>query len=566
MLLKFLLNCKMIKSIFIHLLLIVFYFIDMKKTILYISLILFSFSLIAQDKPLRVEIEAKSNSDSYVIIPFGEKGVLLFFQSNDNADKTSNKWYFTLYDTNFKEVWTKEHPVLRNLQFRFFDYSEKNLYLYLETNSQSSSGGNFQVLKIDIDKANILTYNSKIPQRSIISGFKVINDVAMLTGHTLPSRASYCGQSCLSFTLLPFFIGLNINKYQPLLYLYNLTTGNEKIIQDNYPGQAYVENLSTDDKKTDFNVSIKNFIPRRTNAMYIDDFSTDGSKTSSLKLVTNDVNRKLNTAKVASVNENEKILIGTYNNYTKGNLANPAFTGFSENSTGIYFCKVTSDGRQNINFYNFSKFKSFYSSINSKRSLKMLEKAKRLEAKGKEASFDYKLLVHDIIKKDSSYIVIAEVYYPEYHTVYYTTYDSYGRPFTTSYLVFDGYRYTNAIIASFNKKGELLWDNSFELNMLTFNLREHVKELFDGDDIILTFSNNGNIASKIIRGNEVVEGNQLTKIEMNDENDKLISDYNSDMEYWYGDYFISYGYQKIKNAQMDKSKRTVFYFNKIAFQ
>ena len=87
----------------------------MKKEIIIILFFLFTHLLRAQDKPLRVEIEAKSNSDSYVIIPFGEKGVLLFYQSNENADRINNKWYFTLYDVNFKELWTKESPVRKDL-------------------------------------------------------------------------------------------------------------------------------------------------------------------------------------------------------------------------------------------------------------------------------------------------------------------------------------------------------------------------------------------------------------------------------------------------------------------
>ena len=537
---------------------------------LYITFILlFPISLQAQDldKPLRVEIEAKSNSDSYVIIPFGEKGVLLFYQSNENADKGNNKWYFTFYDSNLKEKWSKEHPVLNNLQFMYFDYSDEYLYLYLENMTSSSSNGAFQVLKVDIDKENIKTFNSSIPVRSSISGFKVINDVVMLSGRTLPGRATNFAQVCLSLTLLPAFTGMNIKKYQPFLFTYNLTNGVSKIITDTYKSQAYVENLSNNDNNNSFIVTIKNHIPRKTNAMYIVEYSNDGTKVSSIKLVTNDEKRKLNTGKIVSVSDNEKILIGTYNNITKGNKANPAFAGFSEGSTGIYFCNISNGQQQDIKFFNFSKFSNFYSYISERRTLKMIKKAKKLELKGKEISFNYQLLVHDIIKRDSSYIMIAEAYYPEYRNIYYTTFDSYGRPYTVSYTVFEGYRYTNAIIACFNKNGELLWDNSFEIwNILTRNLHERVKVLIDGNDVVLAYSNEGNIASKVISNNKVIEGKEYTKIESNYANDKLISDYNSDMEYWYGNYFISYGYQKIKNNQQDKSKRTVFYFNKIAFK
>jgi hypothetical protein len=551
----------------------------MKTAFKLFVVILFSFfsvifSFAQNDKPLRVEIEAKSNSDSYNIIPFGEKGIILFFQGNENADlptrqagKTNNKWYFTLYDTNLKEVWTKEYPVRKDQKFMYFDYSSDFLYLYLENNTSAYAKGDFQVLKLDVDKASVQTFNAVIPIKSTILGFNVINDVVMLAGRTIPTRASYWAQTFLSFTLLPWITGLNVNKYQPFLFTFNLSSGATKMVSDTFHGQAYVETLSVDDATKTFAATIKNHIPRKTNAMYIEEFNTNGTKTSSLKLETNNEKRKLNTGKIVSVNENDKILIGTYNNITKGNRANPAFAGFSEGSSGIYFTRIINGKQKFITFYNFSKFKNFYSYISERRAAKMAKKARKEELQGKELSFDYKLLVHDIIKRDSSYIMIAEAYYPEYQTINYTSFDSYGRPITVSYTVFEGYRYTNAIIACFNNKGELLWDNSFEIwNILTFNLRERVKVLLDVDDIMLAYSNEGSIASKIIHGDKVIEGKQYTKIETNYTNDKLISDYNSDMEYWYGDYFISYGYQNIKNVMQNKSKRTVFYFNKIAFQ
>ena len=301
--------------------------------------------------------------------------------------------------------------------------------------------------------------------------------------------------------------------------------------------------------------------------MHIDEYNISGEKLSTISLTTNNEKRKLNTAKVASLNQNEKVIIGTYNNNTKGNSANPAFSGFSEGSNGIYVANTNNNIQQNITFYNFSKFKSFYSYLTARRTFKMIKKATKLEAKGKEILYDYKLLVHDIIERDSSYIMIAEAYYPEYHQVHRTTFDIYGRPTTTTEMVFDGYRYTNAIIACFNKKGEILWENSFDMfNILTFNLHERIKVLIDGEDIVLAYNYAGDIASKVIQGNDVIESKEYTKIETSYNNDKVINDYDSDMEYWYGNYFISYGYQRIRNKQMDKSRRTVFYFNKIAFQ
>ena len=538
-----------------------------KKLFICLFFLLLPFLSISQDKPLRVEIEAKYNSDSYVIIPFGENGVILFFQSTESIDKTNHKWYFTLYDTDFKEVWTKEQAVNKGFRFMFFDYSDQFLYLYLENKYSSGSKGNFQILKIDVVNSSISTFNSEISKKSTITGFKVINDVAMLSGYTLPSKGKTISQTVLSFTLVPLITGMNLKRYQPLIYLYDMASKTGKIVENEYPAQAYVDGLTKDTLQSSYLLSIKNFIPRKTNIMHIDEYNISGEKLSTISLTTNNEKRKLNTAKVASVNQNEKVIIGTYNNNIKGNSANPAFSGFSEGSNGIYVANTNDNVQENITFYNFSKFKSFYSYLTARRTFKMIKKATKLEAKGKEILYDYKLLVHDIIERDSSYIMIAEAYYPEYHQVHRTTFDIYGRPTTTTEMVFDGYRYTNAIIACFNKKGEILWENSFDMfNILTFNLHERIKVLIDGEDIVLAYNYAGDIASKVIQGNDVIESKEYTKIETSYNNDKVINDYDSDMEYWYGNYFISYGYQRIRNKQMDKSRRTVFYFNKIAFQ
>ena len=532
------------------------------------ALFFFCKNISAQDnKPLRVEIEAKSNSGSYVIIPFGAKGILLFYKSNETNNNDEQKWFFTLYDTIFKEVWTKQQAISKELKYQYFDFNENNLYLYFENAVTAASTGSIQILKIDIDNAEIKPFNTVIPIKSVVTKFKVINDVAMLSGHTLPKWGSTFAQTLFSITLIPLLTGATLYSYQPFLFTYNFAKGESKIIPTYYKGQAYAQDIATDFNKQVFDITIKDFIPRKTNILFVDEYNTEGSKTNTLKLITNDESRKLNTVKVVSLDANEKIIIGTYNNNTKGNRANPAFEGFTEGATGIYFCNIINGEQKNLNFYNFSKFKNFYSSINNRRAGKMMKKAMRKEAEGKEMSYNYQLLVHNIIKRDSSYIMIAEAYYPEYHTEYYTSFDFYGRPYTTSFEIFDGYRYTDAIIACFNKQGVLLWDNSFEIwNILNYDLHERVKVLLDGEDIVLAYSSEGKIASKIISGNEVTEGTQYTKIETNFNDDKLLSDYNSDMEYWYGNYFISYGYQKIKNENQNKSKRTVFYFNKIAFQ
>ena len=231
---------------------------------------------------------------------------------------------------------------------------------------------------------------------------------------------------------------------------------------------------------------------------------------------------------------------------------------------GMCFSMITDNKQDYIKYFDFSKFENLYSTVIGSRYRKKIERKKR---KGKEVAVGLRLLVHDeIIIQNDEYIMIAEAYYPEYRTE--TYYDANGHMHTRQ--VFVGYRYTHAVIAAFDKNGELLWDNAFEImNILSFNLKERVKVLrnSEDDDVVLVYNYGGYLHSKVIYGSKVVEGKQSTKIQTKNKKDKVKSSSNSDMEYWYDNYFITWGNQVIKDKgkKLGKKRRQIFYFTKIAY-
>lgn len=541
----------------------------MRKLIILIFFLLSLTKINAQnDRPLRVEIEDESNADMHRIVPFGEKGVIFFYAVLENKRDQKYKWAFTLYDVDFQKKWRKDVPTFLDYKLTDFKSDSNFLYLYLEKKYKSSTTNEFEIIKLDVNTSEIQVVDGVNPDNSAITSFEVVDDVALLGGRKNPTNGQSVGQIFFSITLVPLFSGLTLLKYQPSLLMVDLKTGKVKSLSEPIKGQAYVENIEMFRDKGKAFVSVKNFIQRKTNSIFINQYAFDGSKIGTIELKSQDPERKLCSVNMLPVNDNEYFIIGTYNNKVRGRQANPAHAGFLESSNGIYLSKVVNNVQTYTKFMNFSKFKSFFGDLNDKKAAKMKMQARKKEARGGEMNYDYSLIVHDVIVRDSNFIMLAELYYPQYRTETYTSYDAYGQPYTTTYTVFEGYRYTSAIIACFDKEGNLKWDNSFEIwNILTFNLGEKVKVLFDGDDIILAYSNEGKIASKVISGDKVIEGNDFTEIQTNYSNDKLLDDYNSDMDYWYGNYFITYGYQKIQNKNLkEKSKRNVFYFNKIAFK
>ncbi len=519
------------------------------------------------EKPMRIEIEAKTNADDYNIIPFGKKGILLFYQSVASFSEGNGMWIFSLYDVNFKEVWTKQYAEGVYMKLRLHDKDEDHLYLFLQKAVNKSQKDDFSIVTVNINTCEIKSTKGVNPDHSDVNSFIVMQDKAYCGGVSLPSKGAEIGQLFFNITLVPLFSGITLLHYQPSFFQVDLDNGQIKSSKEKFKGQAWVESMEADRLKNSVFLTLKNYIPYRKNFMYFFEYDSSGTKLKNIELATNNSKRKLNTAKLLIADDSTEIVIGTYNNKVKGYSASAANNAFKEPSTGIYFTQLVHGQQKFIRFFNFSELKSLVVSMNAKRTFRLKNKEARYKINRKEISFDYSLLLHNVIVKDNQYIFLAETYFPEYHNVSYTSYDAYGRPVTSTYTIFDGYRYSDAIIASFDKKGNLLWDNSFEMkDVLSMNLDERVEVMFSDDDIILTYSNEGEIFSKIIRGSEVIEGNSSTPIQTNYKNDKILSDYNSDMIYWYGDYFISYGYQRIKNNSPEsKSKRTVFYFNKIGF-
>lgn len=532
----------------------------------------------AAQQPLRVEIEAKSTSDDYYVVPVGSEGVLLFNETNESAGKGKKNYMFTKYDTNFKEEWSKQFPVRKELSYIGFDISGKNVHVLL---SESRPKGDFQVIKVNFDNGEISSVSGKVPNKATVSDFKVVGEDAYFGGHTLPTTIQTCGKALFLYAtcLIPACFGAGEIKQKPVLIHTDLSTGKVSPFVYKLKGSSQVSDINKDEGSSNASVVVINRPKKNMFSLAVQEFTNGGSLESTITINPRGKNELLN-GRVMTLNNKDKLLIGTYSQpASKKTLGEKIARAMAKTtsptySNGLYISKIGKDGDQEfIQYHPFSSFEKFWDYLRPKTAKRAKNRAKKREAEGRSSEMNYNLLVHDIIEKNDEYIMVAEAYYPEYHYESRTTVGANGQTQTTYVRVFDGFRYTHAIIAGFNKEGDLLWDNSFEIwDILSFHLKERVKVLADGEDIVLAYSNGGAIKSKVIRGREVLDGKSSTPIETNYTDDKVRQNYNSDMAFWYDNYFITWGYQKIKNTNKEvrkekgKRKRTVFYFNKIAFQ
>ena len=70
------------------------------------------------ERLLRVEINAKSDDETYKLIPCGEKGVILFYKSIEIVDQEKVKWYFSFYSKDLQLLWTKSIGLVNALEYK----------------------------------------------------------------------------------------------------------------------------------------------------------------------------------------------------------------------------------------------------------------------------------------------------------------------------------------------------------------------------------------------------------------------------------------------------------------
>lgn len=496
----------------------------------------------------------------------------MFYKTPQQKNK-NNVWKFTKYDTLLTQLWNKEVIVQKNFDFGSYFYDEAYGKLYLlfmknETFSISdnlnSREGDLNILSINLKNGESGIISSNIPNRALVNDFKVNGDIAFIAGNYKPSGITAFTSAIMSLTLVPLFTGLSIYKFKPFLAEINLKSGTCELLSKHYKGNSYLlnEQIIINDNKPYLVTIVKNIAARKETYLEFSYFDSNGKLFKTDKIKTSP-----DTAIVSAQGikiDNYDFFTGTYKKVHRHKFRfNPFSNALSEStltSEGFVFAKYTRDKPEFIKYYNFSNFQGFFNRFN--------DQSKPSDNKSKISGHkSYELLIHDIIKKDNDYILVAEAYYPEYHLEYYMMYGVYNQPYETSREVFDGYRYTYALIAAFNPVGNLLWNNSFEIgNILNEDLKERIKLIFDGDDIVLAYSNEGKIASKIILGNQVVQSKEETPIDNIPLNDNPKTKYTSDMDYWYNNYFISYGLKSTFDNKGHKEKSSTFFFNKIAFQ
>jgi len=477
----------------------------------------------------RFEIEVGLYDKPYDVINGHEHGVLLVRDTGERDRKGNPKFEMISLDTGLYVRWKKEYYINRWWVYRGYDYHNGAFYLLFKYSKGNSR--DLKVLELNLINGDTTHHTIKNLIPIQLTEFEMTPGAALLGGY---------------FSNNPFVIH------------YNLETHKSIVLPGIYQNKTELVQILVDDKKKSFVVVVseKTFDKRNTIAVKTYDFAGNLIGNTSLEP---DFDKGLIYGRAAEINLDVNLVAGTYSGKK------------SQYSRGLFIAAIDPQGNQKINYYNYGDLDNFFNYMKAKKQARIENKIQRKKIKGKKVKFNYRLLVHDIIDHGDQYIMLGEAFYPKYNTsssfvsaAPYLGPGAYG-----SY--FAGYRYTHAVVIGFDKKGNVLWDNSFEIeDVLSYTLDQFVHVEIRGEDVVLLYLYENEIRSKIIRGNDVVEGKSFDPIRLTFEDD-ILKDNNSEisgLESWFGNTFIAYGTQSIKNMKDHgvKLNRRVFYLNKINYK
>lgn len=493
-------------------------------------------------KPVRLEVPADINVESFHVEMLGKKGVLIFYESNEVTTENQRKWFFGLFDTGLNQQWLKYIPLTDKLEYVKSSKTEGNLYLLFRNASRGrTEDGAYEVVSFNLLSDAFGKVTGTFPARAEIAGFEAIGN----TG-------------CLA---------INLKQDKSDLLFVDLTTGDISPVHVEQDFDTYIENLHADENQGRFYVGLKIIKDNRYISDEILRFTKQGSKDREYDVNIEQGGRYLNKYVIVPDKNDQLKVFGIYD------IINKRVTSFRDlqnsdeaKSAGMFYLQFNRNEQTALKFYDFMNFNHLYGSVNGRSADNNGLSDNNSQANQKKMTTYYNLYDPEVIRSGNQYLFSAEIYQPYYTTETRMEYDFYGRPIPSTYQIFAGYDFIDVVVVCLSEDGEMVWNNDYAIHDLrTYKLARQSIVFTDDDFTSVAYVNNGKVVLQTSEG-PVDVGMVETDIETKYERDRVAEDNFNHVKYWYDKYFLVYGYQTLKNRALDdKNNRSAFYVNKIAY-
>lgn len=489
-------------------------------------------SVISQ--PDRLEFEIQSDQSEFYVVPGGRNGLLVVEETGKAVKGGGYEWRLHKIDTAFNVVSSETYPIPADGSLLGYEYFGGRYYLLF--NKSRYRGNDFIVYQLNSSTNEFITYEITTVFPVDIAYFESVGETLLIGGYA---------------------------NYRPVVITYNIKDKKPIVVPGFYDTKNDMLDIVVDQNSQLFTVIMTEKMRNKKFTIRVKTFTAEGDLIQD-NLIEPGEKKSLLDAASTTFSNGLQYLAGTHSKKS------PLY------SQGFYLSKFINGSQQFNKYYPFAELNNFFSYLKPKREQRIKNRIERKKDRGKTKRFNYRLLVHEILQRGDEYVMIAEAYYPRYN--YGNSGSSYNpfsrgsryrgyQPFNPDFL---GYKYTHAVVVGFDRNCNIIWDNTFKIeDIQKYALEENVIVTPVNDKITLTYLEENEIRSKIIQGDEIVEGRTFNPVRLTFEADEIRSkDPNVEgIEKWYDETLFAFGIQSIKNESgvAGKITRKVFYLNKIQF-
>ncbi len=468
----------------------------------------------------RIEFERNINiEEEHLLIPLKENGVVLL-QSKIESYRRNFTIDFYKYDSTLTQIWKTTFLPDEDFDLIKTYHNERFLYVLFKKNDKIEMG----VLRIDFETGDKTYVEGNLLTNIEIEHFVVLGSKA--------------------------FIGGKYND-RPVVVMFSFFDKTSKVLPEIHNNYLVINDLYVDEHDKNVYLMLKN---ERSCQFIVKTYSYEGKVINSMVLgdkITTPISGEILNLNRKIGDAPHLILMGNY------------AEGCSQLSIGFYLQNLSDDSK--IQYINFSDLKNFFRFLNPKREEKIKTRISQKKQKGKEVMLRYRLLLHDLIPTKDGWVMLAEIFYPEYKSNTNTTGWNTWRNYRIGNDIYNNFRYSHAVICGFDKNGKILWDNSISLKEIeSSELNAKVQVTEQEGYQILAYPDESLIRTVVIRGNEKATDLESFDLKTGTDVEKITNAERSNVAAWYGHSFLAYGYQSVRKNN-DILNREVFYITKLTY-
>ncbi len=521
----------------------------MRKFVVYVLFFALLFSstqnLEAQNKnkPHLIRLEVSGGTtDNFHVVPMGQNGLLIFYETKQLNTKGNRLWYYALFGIHMKQKWLR--PVA--LPDKLFFVNQKQVgnivyFVFKNSDKLKKGSGYYDILMYNIKSQTFKNIKGSMPLKAEIAGFAV-------QGKEL----------CL---------GINLEKNKADLLFINTESGDIRVAHLYDLQQVVIDGVYRNSSAGTIVVVASSLDAKSTVRHIVYSFRPDASVVQKVDISYSDPMSRLSGFVLADATGNNLKFFGAYHLITKGGFLSGNNGEDSPNTEGLFYLSIENGKQKDLRHFNFLDFKNIRGTF--MQSQYRRTKGKKKTSKEHPGTVSLLNITHpEIFRYNNGYVAAANAYLAYYKTESRIDYGFYGNLYPADYRVFAGYRFYDIILAGFTGNGIMTWDNDFPMkNILSYKIENKALVYPDSAVITLAYVSGGQIITQDISGSEKLDSREKINIASRYTRDRPVGSGESKMMHWYGHYFLVYGYQQLKNrALQDQPLRTVFYINKVTFQ